>query len=164
MLLIFRGGKKSAPPALCYKLCRKESRAFPPFVIINRKKASLVMPFFPQFARKRLGKGVNLCEAILQALSRTKRGRCGQPVWRARNLPLRSRNFVTPLREKIREYPPSHILRPSLALGELFDRGTVFLARKQAHEVFPMRKPRQEIERKQQHKAGDHPAVCQHPV
>ena len=166
------------------------------------------MPFFPQFARKRLGMGVNLCEAILQALSRTKRGvracvmpiaavrlrrmpelkklpfvrnchlqgnfltegggypheTCGQPVWRARNLPLRSRNFVTPLREKIREYPLSHILRPSLALGELLDRGTVFLARKQAHEVFPMRKPRQEIERKQQHKAGDHPAVCQHPV
>ena len=187
MLLIFKGGKKSAPPALCYKLCRKESRAFPPFVIITRKKASLVMPFFPQFARKRLGKGVNLCEAILQALSRTKRGvrACVMPIAavrlrrmpelkklpfarqfldRGRNLPLRSRNFVTPLREKIREYPLSHILRPSLALGELLDRGTVFLARKQAHEVFPMRKPRQEIERKQQHKAGDHPAVCQHPV
>ena len=40
------------------------------------------MPFFPQFARKRLGKGVNLCEAILQALSRTKRGvrACVMPI------------------------------------------------------------------------------------
>ena len=66
-----------------------------------------------------------------------RRGRGAvRSVLRAGSLFLRSRNFVTPLREKIREYPLSHIRRPSLALGELFDRGTVFLARKQAHEVF----------------------------
>ncbi len=48
---------------------RPEGEAFCvlPFVIITRKKASLVMPFFTQFARKRLGGRVNAGEVKWKA-------------------------------------------------------------------------------------------------
>ena len=53
----------------------------------------------------------------------------------------------------------SHILRTALALGELFDGGAVFFARKEADEVFAVGEPRQRVEREKERKEGDRPAA-----